>query len=76
MTEAGKQWARQKANEAWSNNDVAAPFDPCDAEFWLSAFCKEVERRVEVKLANNEEWWRSAALGRSLDALKRELLGE
>lgn len=73
MTEAGERWAFDCANKAWTEGDEP-PAIPEHAEFWLRAFCDEVEKRAKN---------RAAELGVLVDVVRleafhdvrRELLG-
>lgn len=73
MTEALKQWSWDRGNE--ENEDKlegAHPLSAATAEFWLRAFCSEVEKRASLKYPSGLY---DGALGKSMNELKRELLG-
>lgn len=64
MTESGKKWLEARENEAARSQG----WDK-EAEFWIRAFCEEVERRCEERTNTDD-------VGYFFDELKRELLGE
>ena len=70
MTEAGKDWAFDVRRRV----DKWPVFGNDQAEFWLRAFCEEVERRAQEICLNSIMPHKARWL--LLLELKRELLGK
>lgn len=69
MTEAGKKWAIELAAKIMTDDyEQAHALSSRAAEFWVHAFCDEVERRADSESRSN-----GTAI--AFDELKRELLG-
>jgi len=72
MTEAMKKWATEKSSGVFLDDEEAA-------DFWVRAFCDELEKRVEKKAADTfacEDYYNDAETVReAFQELKRELLG-
>lgn len=74
MTEAGKKWVEEHWVSGASEGTKGVLFP--GAEFWLRAFCDEVEKLATDKFYNQglDAW--EDALSEAFDQLKRELLGQ
>jgi hypothetical protein len=83
MTEAGKRWAVevQDYKKVFDLSGVH-PLDSSVAEFWVRAFCQEVERRAQELCKDHAGFFGtngitcSSSKGQALSELRRELLGE
>lgn len=74
MTESLKQWVVEQERKVpgdYDNGQVHF-LSVKSAEFWIRAFCDEVEKRAKGK--SPIEWFHN--LGWEMRELKRELLGD
>ena len=93
MTEAGEKWVAVQIRDELSGEGIAVPpsiemtfleVRQTQAEFWLRAFCAEVDRRALI-ICRSEHSRRHLGptkppcdthVGECFDKLKRELLGD
>ena len=71
MTDAGEKWACGQCKKMDKSDPFSRAVISKDAEFWIRAFCVEVEKRVEER---RDELVVPATF-RAFQELKRELLG-
>jgi len=69
MTEAGKKWVMARMNVYWDLRGPAVG----EAEFWLRAFCEEVERRA-TQFNRGYDGRADWCVSEAFKSIKRELL--